>query len=117
RTNIQHYSSMIQRSVANEVERPNATITNNDRKKQSIDRHFIETENDTSANPSAFADGELPSEGLEHYLQEQETQLIITALKQTGGNKTQAAELLGTTFRSLRYRMKKLEIDENYSKS
>ncbi|WP_319795830.1 helix-turn-helix domain-containing protein [Psychrobacter arcticus] len=29
--------------------------------------------------------------------------IIITALKQTGWNKTQAAELLGTTFRSLRY--------------
>ena len=54
----------------------------------------------------------LPSKGLEAYLQEQEERLIITALKQTKGNKTQAAELLGTTFRSLRYRMKKLEIDD-----
>ncbi len=55
---------------------------------------------------------ELPQKGLEAYLQEQEKHLIITALKQTGWNKTQAAELLGTTFRSLRYRMKKLDIDE-----
>ncbi|WP_243443185.1 helix-turn-helix domain-containing protein [Psychrobacter sp. JCM 18903] len=39
--------------------------------------------------------------------------MIITALKQTAWNKTQAAELLGTTFRSLRYRMKKLEIAED----
>ena len=54
----------------------------------------------------------LPKKGLEAYLQEQEKQLIITALKQTGWNKTQAAELLGTTFRSLRYRMKKLDIAE-----
>jgi len=57
--------------------------------------------------------GQLPAQGLEHYLQEQERQLIITALKQTGWNKTQAAELLGTTFRSLRYRMTKLEIAED----
>ncbi|WP_372843960.1 sigma-54-dependent transcriptional regulator [Psychrobacter sp.] len=56
---------------------------------------------------------QLPAQGLEHYLQEQERQLIITALKQTGWNKTQAAELLGTTFRSLRYRMSKLEIAED----
>ena len=55
----------------------------------------------------------LPPKGLENYLQEQERNLIITALKQTGWNKTQAAELLGTTFRSLRYRMKKLEIEED----
>ncbi|MGP4788776.1 sigma-54-dependent transcriptional regulator [Psychrobacter sp. 1Y11] len=55
---------------------------------------------------------ELPEKGLEAYLQQQEKQLIITALQQTGWNKTQAAELLGTTFRSLRYRMKKLEIAE-----
>ena len=56
---------------------------------------------------------QLPTQGLEHYLQEQERQLIIAALKQTGWNKTQAAELLGTTFRSLRYRMTKLEIAED----
>ena len=56
---------------------------------------------------------ELPEIGLEAYLQEQEERLIIKALQQTNGNKTQAAELLGTTFRSLRYRMKKLEIDDD----
>ena len=60
-------------------------------------------------------EGQLPAKGLEHYLQEQEKTLIITALKQTGWNKTQAAELLGTTFRSLRYRMKKLDIAEDQS--
>lgn len=57
--------------------------------------------------------GELPKEGLEAYLLEQERQLIYTALQQSGGNKTQAAKLLGMTFRSLRYRMKKLEIDDD----
>lgn len=52
----------------------------------------------------------LPPEGLEEYLLNQERQLIIAALNQSGWNKTQAAKLLNTTFRSLRYRMKKLEI-------
>ncbi len=52
----------------------------------------------------------LPSEGLEGYLLNQERQLIMAALNQSGGNKTQAAKLLNTTFRSLRYRMKKLGI-------
>ena len=62
---------------------------------------------------SAHSPNGLPKEGLEAYLQEQEKALIITALNQTDWNKTKAAKLLGTTFRSLRYRMKKLEIDED----
>ena len=64
------------------------------------------------STPSAGDTVQLPASGLETYLQEQEKRLIIAALKQTEGNKTQAAELLGTSFRSLRYRMKKLEIDD-----
>lgn len=50
----------------------------------------------------------LPQEGLEAYLSEQEKQLIATALVKSHGNKTQAAKLLGMTFRQLRYRMDKL---------
>ena len=69
----------------------------------------VDTENMTTV--------QLPAQGLEHYLQEQERRLIITALKQTNWNKTQAAELLGTTFRSLRYRMSKLEIAEDQSET
>lgn len=67
----------------------------------------------SSAGRSENTSFELPQNGLEAYLQDQEKQLIIAALNQTNWNKTQAAELLGTTFRSLRYRMKKLEIDED----
>lgn len=54
----------------------------------------------------------LPKEGLEAYLQNQEKTLIMAALAQAG-NKTQAAKLLGMSFRSLRYRMKKLELDSD----
>lgn len=54
---------------------------------------------------------DLPSEGLEAYLLQQERQLILAALNQSGGNKTQAAKLLNMTFRSLRYRLKKLGIE------
>ncbi|UZA00051.1 sigma 54-interacting transcriptional regulator [Moraxella bovis] len=59
-----------------------------------------------------LANGELPSQGLEAYLIDQERQIICNALQRAGGNKTQAAKLLGMTFRSLRYRMKKLDIDD-----
>ena len=111
RTNAQHYPSMIQRSESHHAENPNHTARHNH--EESITNRSILQESDEKAILSKLKDGQLPSQGLEHYLQEQEKQLIITALKQTAWNKTQAAELLGTTFRSLRYRMKKLEIAED----
>ncbi len=48
---------------------------------------------------------------LEPYLYEQERHAIMQALEKTRYNKTAAAKLLGLTFRQLRYRLKKLEID------
>ena len=49
------------------------------------------------------------SEGqdLDSLLEDYERRLIETALHQTGGNRTRAAEILGVSFRSLRYRLKK----------
>ena len=38
-------------------------------------------------------------------------ELIVRALEQTRYNKTKAAELLGMSFRQLRYRVKKLGIE------
>jgi len=112
RTNTNHYPSMVQHSSAsNDSSSTNVASTYD--KESLLDSNVQqETSKDISGLSELF-DGQLPPQGLEHYLQEQEKQLIITALKQTGWNKTQAAELLGTTFRSLRYRMKKLEISED----
>lgn len=118
RTNTNHYPSMVQHSSAsNDSSSTNVASTHD--KESLLDstaqqESAQETSKDISGLQELF-DGQLPPQGLEHYLQEQEKQLIITALKQTGWNKTQAAELLGTTFRSLRYRMKKLEISEDAS--
>lgn len=61
-----------------------------------------------SEESPAPSNSTLPQEGLEAYLSEQEKQLISTALVRSHGNKTQAAKLLGMTFRQLRYRMDKL---------
>jgi two-component system response regulator PilR (NtrC family) len=44
---------------------------------------------------------------LEHHLDEAERRYLLAALAQSGGVKTRAAELLGLTFRSFRYRMAK----------
>ena len=47
---------------------------------------------------------------IDEHLGNIEKKLIQDALERSGGNITRAAELLGTTFRSLRYKIKKLEI-------
>ena len=52
-----------------------------------------------------------PGEKLGEALEDIERDAIVRALEQTRYNKTKAAALLGMTFRSLRYRIKKLGIE------
>jgi two-component system response regulator PilR (NtrC family) len=52
-----------------------------------------------------------PGEKLGDALEDIERDAILRALEQTRYNKTKAAQLLGMTFRSLRYRIKKLGIE------
>jgi two-component system, NtrC family, response regulator PilR len=58
--------------------------------------------------PSVAADS---ASGLEQQKEDLERQAIREALHKTRYNKTRAAELLGMSFRSLRYRIKKLGLD------
>ncbi|SHN27867.1 two-component system, NtrC family, response regulator PilR [Duganella sacchari] len=53
----------------------------------------------------------LPS-SLPEYLNQVEREIILRALAQTHFNRTQAAQLLGISFRQLRYQMQKLNIQE-----
>jgi two-component system response regulator PilR (NtrC family) len=48
---------------------------------------------------------------LDTSMQEHEKELILSALEKTKWNRTAAARLLGVSFRTLRYRLKKLGID------
>ena len=62
--------------------------------------------------------GELASEfiigdSLEDYLTDIEKQAILKALEETRWNRTAAAKKLGMSFRSLRYRLKKLGLDKD----
>ena len=50
---------------------------------------------------------------LQSYLDDVERQRILQALEQTRWNKTQAAKLLGISFRALRYRLEKLGLDKD----
>lgn len=52
------------------------------------------------------------SRSLQDFLDEQERQAILEALQKTRYNRTAAARLLGVTFRSLRYRMERLGLNE-----
>ncbi len=65
------------------------------------------------APAAAFEDlppaGQLP---LQDYLDRVEKQAILEALQKTRFNRTAAAKLLGVTFRSLRYRMERLGLNE-----
>ena len=48
---------------------------------------------------------------IEQLLMQTEKEAIQKALEKTGGNKTKAAELLGISFRSLRYKLTKIDIN------
>ena len=75
-------------------------------------------DNCSSADPSGATSGELASEfnigeSLEDYLTDIEKQAILKALDDTRWNRTAAAKKLGMSFRSLRYRLKKLGLDKD----
>ena len=63
--------------------------------------------------PIAAAPAAVPAiaSDLEGQMEDIERRAIIEALEKSRYNKTRAAALLGMTFRSLRYRIKKLNIE------
>jgi len=64
--------------------------------------------NQANADESSIS---LSVDQLEDYLIQKERKAIVAALEQTRWNKTAAAKLLGITFRQLRYRLQKLELE------
>ena len=69
-------------------------------------------------NPSGSPAGQrIPRDGvdLEKLLNEYESGLLREALATTGGVKKKAAQLVGISFRSFRYRLEKLGIGDPYS--
>jgi two-component system response regulator PilR (NtrC family) len=69
---------------------------------------------DYERTPAAGGDLTIPREGmnLEAYLDGIEKRFLLQALEKSGGVKKKAAELLGLTFRSFRYRLAKFGMDE-----
>ncbi len=64
--------------------------------------------------PDVSRRGRIPSEGvhLEQLLADYERSLLREALQRTGGVKKRAAALLGISFRSFRYRLEKLVLED-----
>lgn len=62
------------------------------------------------------ATGDLPSD-LQAHLDAQERDILVAALKDTGFNRTAAAARLGMSLRQIRYRMARLGIEADESKS
>ena len=62
-------------------------------------------------DPDAVTTRSMNDSGLNEFLSKQEITLIKEALAQTRGNKTEAAKLLGITFRSLRHRVYKYKLE------
>jgi two-component system response regulator PilR (NtrC family) len=82
---------------------------------ESIEAGDLQLHNDGQPIPAPGGDSAAAAipEGvpLEDYLDAIEKQAILDALEKAGQNKTQAARLLGITFRALRYRLKKLGLE------
>ena len=66
-----------------------------------------------AADPENGGGSTMSGETLDDHINRVEKQAILEALAKTGFNRTAAARLLGITFRSLRYRIERLGIEEN----
>jgi two-component system response regulator PilR (NtrC family) len=69
---------------------------------------------DLQLAPATAVGGSLGRDGetLDDYINRIERQAILEALSKTAFNRTAAARLLGVSFRSLRYRIERLRIEE-----
>ncbi len=93
------------RELENILERAIALFENN---RIEIEDLNLPVENDVLPDTPE----DLPEDvNLESYMDKVEKKAIVNALEQTRWNKTAAARKLGITFRALRYRLKKLELD------
>lgn len=93
--NVRELENILERAIA---------LTSSGR----IDVADLQLEPEADAGAPAGRAGET----LDDTLNRVERQEILDALSRTGGNRTAAARLLGVTFRSLRYRIERLGIDD-----
>ncbi len=97
------------RELENLVERALTLETGERLSLRSLPRHIFEAVGQAASDVVEPSRLELPPEGidLEATLERIERDLLQQALERTGGNRTEAARLLGITFRSIRYKLRK----------
>lgn len=95
--NVRELENMLERAY---------TLCENDQIDAS-DLRMAETTHSTEVGDPNLAD----IDNLEDYLESIERKLILQALEETRWNRTAAAQRLNLTFRSMRYRLKKLGLD------
>lgn len=71
----------------------------------------VETVQSDDSSAIDIEEGTLAKSDLITTMESQERELIMNALEETRWNKTAAAKKLGITFRALRYRLKKLDLE------
>jgi two-component system response regulator PilR (NtrC family) len=100
--NVRELSNIIERSVA--LSRDGAVMPTD------LPDKLV----DGGRTPMALAQEEFPDDGvnLDGLLSEIEKRWLLSAIEETQGNKTEAAKLLQMSFRSFRYRLAKLGLDE-----
>jgi len=99
------------RELENILERAATLCDNNEITAQDLDLPEIRTAADSDQPNPEESSISLSVDQLEDYLIQKERKAIVAALEQTRWNKTAAAKLLGITFRQLRYRLQKLELE------
>lgn len=101
------------RELENILERSATLCENNCIRAEDLQLQTDGSATAVSHDPSLFSavDTSETVESLETYLEEIEKEVISKALERCRWNKTEAAKALGISFRALRYRLKKLELD------
>jgi two-component system response regulator PilR (NtrC family) len=108
--NVRELENIIERGVALESSNiilPESLTLYGRTKKETSGESYSKT---GSLFQAAASEEELYDLGIEHVMTSLEKKLIIHTLKKTNNSKMKAAELLGISFRSLRYKVKKYGI-------
>ena len=102
--NVRELENAMERAVA--LERTPAILP------ESLPESVRDATPAAAGTPAAAASSALPERGfdLEQHVQHLEREYIAEALRRSGGVKVKAAELLGMSFRSFRYYMKKYNL-------
>jgi len=114
--NVRELENMLERAfalsdgeliTADDIQLPEKTPRNPETRERATDSNDKSEQGNAQALRPAEAYGDL-----EGFLDDIERQVLSAALEECRWNKTATAKLLGISFRSLRYRLKKLELDE-----